>query len=246
MQTFNNFYDSSPGQQTQSNPPARIRRIAEIATSNARVLKSKAETEKLADTDHHAWMKTLLLRHSIQKGMGLPSDFSAKLDRAISCGNWEFLEAATKALKEISKTDKRQHLIVRTLLEAFKDLRRLRHEQLLEETSAEHRSELNRLKEQDPEAYRCAIEEFRIRNLPNNRTQKTALPTMAEVRIEATKRIVDENPKWEIPETDDWSRYFKLAKLANLPKGKAGRHRKNVPTRSGKGRKSSTNKVQNS
>src|SRR4029077_7964408 len=126
--------------QTQQKPPARIRIVAqiskeqsealdrEVARSNDLVLKSKAEADQLADTDQHAWMKTLLLRHSIQMGMGIPSDFLAKLNRAIDNGKWEFVAEATKAFKEISQTDKRQHLIVRTLLEAFKDLRRIRHE----------------------------------------------------------------------------------------------------------------------
>jgi hypothetical protein len=242
-------------QQTQQKPRSRIRIVAdfnkeqsealdrEIARSSALVRKLKADNDQLAETDQHAWMKTLLLRHSVQLGMGIPSDFIARLNRAIDNGKWEFLAEATKAFKEISQTDKRQHLIVRTLLEAFKDLRRIRNEQFLGETSAKGQAELQRLKEQDPQGYRCAIEELRIRNLPNSRTQKIALPTKAEVRREAVKRIKEKNPDWEIPETEDWTRYLKLAALENLPKSKAGRRRKNLPNRSGKGRKLPAKKV---
>jgi hypothetical protein len=225
---------TNPDQQTQSfnRDPVRVRLVRdewpsdaerktlddEVVAAIARETKSKAETDRLADADYNVAIRLLIHRHCIQKAMGIPSDYVRTLENATDRLDEKFFNALARAIKEIGAADDSQHVIVRTLLESYRRLRQIRYDEW---------SRTNPKPSPIPQELRRS---------------KFPVPTKAEVRRESVKSILAINRDWEVPQTKDWARYFKLANLSRLPNGTGGRPRKNLRKRSGKGRKHSTKK----
>jgi hypothetical protein len=224
----------------------------EIADADKRIEDSKEWQRQLESSDPRARIRNLLLRHSIQKPFGVPSDFLAECDKAVEARDAKFFEKVTKGLTDISAHD-RISLIVRTIITVFRDLRNERHAQFLKESAKEYRELLANLKDRSPRTYRklkqiCKHSNLDIEtilnpdaeippefeqqltflNLPHWPTQKLPLPTIKEIREETIRRIRRQNPRFPIPALKYWSRYFKQAGLPLLPRAKPG-PRKNTP-----------------